>query len=213
MPKKVLLIDYEPRSVDRMRSLLDGSEYVLTVAKDGEEGISTFSSGSFDLVLLAGMLPRLPSAEVIREIRRKGGATAPPILLMVSGYHGTNPKADAQRVGAFDIVPRPFTDAEFRDALRKAVEATDLGARTMRIPTLAIQPESESLTAEQIFSDVLEDVSSEKGDRAPRHVPGAAGEPPAPTPATAPPPAPAAAAPVVPAPAAPPPAAKPPGDD
>ena len=64
MPKKVLLIDYEPRSVDRMRSLLDGSEYVLTVAKDGEEGISVFSSGSFDVVLLAGMLPRLPSAEV-----------------------------------------------------------------------------------------------------------------------------------------------------
>ena len=133
--QKVLLIDYEPRSVDRMRSLLDGPEYVLTVAKDGEEGLSVFSSASFDLVLLAGMLPRLPSAEVIREIRRKGGATAPPILLMVSGYHGTNPKADAQRVGAFDIVPRPFSDVDFRNALRNAIEATDIGARTMRIPT------------------------------------------------------------------------------
>ncbi|HEY6066155.1 MAG TPA: protein kinase, partial [Thermoanaerobaculia bacterium] len=83
----------------------------------------------------------------------------------------------------------------------------------MRIPTLAIQPESESLTAEQIFSDVLEDVSSEKGDRAPRHVPSAAHESPAPPPAAAPPPAPAAAAPVAAAPAATPPAAKPPGDD
>jgi TonB family protein len=195
MPKKVLLIDYEPRSVERMRSLLAGPEYVLTVAKDGEEGMSVFSSGSFDLVLLAGMLPRLPSAEVIREIRRKGGATAPPILLMVSGYHGNNPKADAQRVGAFDIVPRPFTDVEFRNALRNAVEATDMGARTMRIPTLAIQAESESLTSEQIFSDVLDDVTYETG-RPSREVPVPAAAPvprePAPL---APPPDPAPPAP------------------
>jgi len=202
MPKKVLLIDYEPRSVDRMRSLLDGPEYVLTVAKDGEEGLSVFSSASFDLVLLAGMLPRLPSAEVIREIRRKGGATAPPILLMVSGYHGTNPKADAQRVGAFDIVPRPFSDLEFRNALRNAVESTDVGARTMRIPTLAIQAESESLTSEQIFSDVLDDVSSER-DRPARHVPSApqAAAPAPPVPARPPPPpsAPAAPSPAKPA--------------
>jgi TonB family protein len=204
MPKKVLLIDYEPRSVDRMRSLLDGPEYVLTVAKDGEEGLSVFSAGSFDLVLLAGMLPRLPSAEVIREIRRKGGATVPPILLMVSGYHGTNPKADAQRVGAFDIIPRPFSDLEFRNALRNAIDSTDLGARTMRIPTLAIQAESESLTSEQIFSDVLDDVTWEREDRPARHVPSA----PLPTAAPAPP---VPTHPPAPAPA--PPAAKPPEDD
>src|SRR5450755_5126256 len=48
MPKKVLLIDYEPRSVDRVRSLLDGSEYGITVAKDGEEGLSVFASATFD---------------------------------------------------------------------------------------------------------------------------------------------------------------------
>jgi len=205
MPKKVLLIDYEPRSVDRMRSLLDGPEYVLTVAKDGEEGLSVFSAGSFDLVLIAGMLPRLPSAEVIREIRRKGGATAPPILLMVSGYHGTNPKADAQRVGAFDIVPRPFSDLEFRNALGKAIEATDVSARTMRIPTLAIQAQSESLTSEQIFSDVLDEVSSDR-DRPARHVPSA---PPPAAAATPAPPAPAQTS----APAPAPPASKPPEDD
>ncbi len=159
MAKKVLLIDYEPRSVERLRSLLAEPDYAVTVAKDGEEGISVFSSSSFDAVLLAGMLPRLPSAEVIREIRRRGGATAPPILLMVSGYHGTNPKADAQRVGAFDIVPRPYSDEDLRAAVRSAVESTDMSARTMRIPTANLRGPDSSLTSEQIFSDILEEVS------------------------------------------------------
>jgi DNA-binding response OmpR family regulator len=90
MSKRVLLIDYEPRSLERVRSLLPSDQYTIAESHDGEEGLAAFSSSHFDLVILSGMLPRLPSAEVIREIRRKGGATAPPILLMVSGYKGTN---------------------------------------------------------------------------------------------------------------------------
>src|ERR1017187_4914361 len=167
MPKKVLLIDYEPRSVDRVRSLLDGSEYGITVAKDGEEVLSVFASATFDVILLAGMLPRLPSAEVIREIRRKGGATAPPILLMVSGHHGSNPKADAQRVGAFDIVVKPYTDEALRAVVRAAVDSTDVSARTMRIPTAELL-KTASLTADDIFPDVLQDVGGEKPSAAAR---------------------------------------------
>ncbi len=167
MPKKVLLIDYEPRSVDRVRSLLGGPDYAITVAKDGEEGLALVSAAgaAFDVVLLAGMLPRLPSAEVIREIRRKGGATSPPILLMVSGYHGSNPKADAQRVGAFDIVVKPYTDEGFLGAVQSATASTDMSARTMRIPTADLLQAS-NLTSDDIFSDVLQDV----GDKPPTSV-------------------------------------------
>ena len=114
MPKKVLLIEYEPRYIERIRTLLTPLGHALTEAHDGEAGPPGLrSSSKFDLVLLSGMLPRLPSAEVIREIRKKGGATAPPIVLMMSGYRGTNRKADAQKVGAFDILVRPFTDEDF----------------------------------------------------------------------------------------------------
>ena len=173
MPKKVLLIDYEPRSVDRVRTLLEGSEYGITVAKDGEEGLSVVAAATFDVILLAGMLPRLPSAEVIREIRRKGGATAPPILLMVSGYHGSNPKADAQRVGAFDIVVKPYTDEALRAAVRAAVDSTDVSARTMRIPTAELL-KSASLTSDDIFSDVLQDVGGDKPSAAARAASAAA---------------------------------------
>jgi DNA-binding response OmpR family regulator len=133
MARKVLLIEYEGRSIERVKGLLPAPDYTVTEAHDGEEGLSAFGSSRFDLVVLSGMLPRLPSAEVIREIRRKGGATAPPILLMVSGYRGTNRKADAQRVGAFDILVKPFEDRAFRDAVGQAIESTDVGARSMKI--------------------------------------------------------------------------------
>src|SRR5262244_3757259 len=130
MAKKVLLIDYESHSVERVRGVLREPDYEIVAAHDGEEALATFSGSRFDVVLLSGMLPRLPSAEVIREIRRRGGPAAPPILLMVSGYKGTNPKADAQRVGAFDLLVKPFEDAEFREAVAQAIESTDVGTRT-----------------------------------------------------------------------------------
>src|SRR6266571_2565082 len=140
MSKRVLLIDYEPRSRERVRSLLPSDQYTIAESHDGEEGLAAFTSGRFDLVLLSGMLPRLPSAEVIREIRRRGGATAPPIILMVAGYRGTNTKADAQKVGAFEILIRPFSDQELRAAVAAAAGEgrgeglTDPG-RTVRIAT------------------------------------------------------------------------------
>ncbi|MGH9367526.1 MAG: protein kinase domain-containing protein, partial [Thermoanaerobaculia bacterium] len=176
MAKRVLLIDYEPRSVERLQGLLS-SQYQLVLARDGEEGLAAFGSAPrFDVILVAGMLPRLASGEVIREIRRKGGATAPPILLMVSGYKGTNPKADAQRVGAFDILIKPFSDEDLRGAVRSAIEATDLGAKTVRIPTAGAALPAAELTASDIFADVLKDVASEAPP------PRRAAAPPAPAP-------------------------------
>ncbi|MEP7132353.1 MAG: TonB family protein [Acidobacteriota bacterium] len=165
MSKKILLIDYEPRSVERVRTLLPFPDYSLTVATDGEEGLTLAGGSAFELVVLSGMLPRLPSAEVIREIRRKGGATAPPILLIVSGYNGSNPKADAQRVGAFDIVVRPFTDEGFLGAVQAALDTAD--ARTMRISTAQMVAAQPTLTSDDIFSDVLQDMAS---DRSPLEV-------------------------------------------
>jgi len=161
MEKKVLLIEYEPRSLERLRGFLETAGYFVTEAHDGEEGLNTFSSGRFDIVVLSGMLPRLPSAEVIREIRRKGGATAPPILLMVSGFKGTNRKADAQRVGAFDLLVKPFGEEDFRSAVAAAVDSTDVAARTVRIPTLDSSRPDAALTASDIFSDVLREVGGQ----------------------------------------------------
>jgi TonB family protein len=201
MPKKVLLIEYEPRYVERVRSLLGPLQHTITEAHDGEAGMAAFGASKFDLVLLSGMLPRLPSAEVIREIRKKGGATAPPIILMMSGYRGDNRKADAQKVGAFDILARPFTDEDFLGTVNEALDLTDIGAKTMRIDTAQLAASASPLTSSDIFSDVLDELVGDA--RAKRPTPAA------PTPAQKPD---AAAAPAAPPPAAPPRAASPADD-
>src|SRR5262245_2357207 len=190
MPKRVLLIECEPRYIERIRALLQPLGHALTETHDGEAGLQAFGSNKFDLVLLSGMLPRLPSAEVIREIRKKGGATAPPIILMMTGYRGSNRKADAQKVGAFDILMRPFSDEDFIGVVREAIDSTDVGAKTMRIDTSQVAAAS-PLTSSDIFSDVLDELTAGAKKRPtpplPTPVPALVLERPAPSEHTPPP--------------------------
>src|SRR6476659_4904419 len=172
MAKNVLLIEYEQRDRNRVRSLLASPDFEVTEAHDGEEGLAAFAPGRFDVVLLSGKLPRISSSDVIREIRNKGGLEAPPILLMPVGYSGSNTKADAQKIGAFEIVPKPFTDLAIVAAVRSALDATDKEAKTVRIPTGA-------LTSSDIFSDLLEELGREATDAGVRPVPKAPAPPPA----------------------------------
>jgi TonB family protein len=168
MAKNILLIEYEQRDRSRILSLLAPSGYAVTETHDGEEGLAAFGSGSFDLVLLSGKLPRLSPTDVIRDIRKKGGPAAPPIVLLTAGYSGSNTKADAQKIGAFEIVPKPFSDEALLGAVRSALESTDREAKTMKIPVA-----SSVLTANDIFSDLLEELGKEPGPTP------AAGTPPA----------------------------------
>jgi TonB family protein len=176
MAKNVLLIEYEQRDRSRVRSLIGPPEFEVTEAHDGEEGLEAFSAGRFDLVLLCGKLPRMTSADVIREVRNKGGAAAPPIVLLMGGYTGSNTKADAQRIGAFEIVPKPFADGVFLSAVRSALGATDHAGKAARVATTS------RLTSSDIFSDLLDELGREADAAPPRPAP-----PRAPAPAPKPP--------------------------
>ncbi len=154
MAKKLLLIENEPRYIDKVR-LAGGPDFDVTVAREGDEGLAAFDRERPDLVVVTAALQKTRVNDVIRDLRRKGGPTAPPILLMMSGYKGSNPKADAQKIGAFDILEKPFSDETFRSLAFEALESTDPGAQTMRIDASKLQG---GLTSSDIFSDVLEDL-------------------------------------------------------
>ena len=111
MSKRILLIEYEPRYLDRIRGFLEGKDYELVIARDGEEGLDAFRRSKPDLVLVSSVLPKLRTPDVIKGILDLG--TPPPILLMMAGYRGKNRVADARRVGATSILEKPFTEEVF----------------------------------------------------------------------------------------------------
>jgi len=149
---KFLLIEYEPRYLDRIRGfLLTQPDVELVAARDGEEGLEAYRRVRPDLVLISSVLPKMRTPDVIKGMQAMG--PTPPILLMMSGYKGRNKRADAQRVGATSILEKPFTEEVFQ-----AEVAMALGLRPVldMSPAPGVSdPGAPLLSAYDIFSDVL----------------------------------------------------------
>ena len=158
---KVLLIEYEPRYVDRVRALLMTRGHEVVACRDGEEGLEAYRRMRPDLVLIASVLPKLRTPDVIKGMQATG--PTPPILLMMSGYKGRNKRADAQRVGATSILEKPFGDevleAEVAAALGQG-PAPQVSSSKLR----KAESSGPLLSADDIFSEIVSGIEGPKDD-------------------------------------------------
>ncbi len=138
MPENILVVEYEPRYADRVRQALTGQPITARFAKDGEEAMRALDNYEPKLIVLSSVVPKVSAPELIRAIRGRNALQQTPILLTVSGYTGSSPKQDAVRMGASDILPKPYSESEF---LGKVQQMLGVG----------------QLTSSQIFGDLLHD--------------------------------------------------------
>src|SRR5437868_744347 len=148
MPENILVVEYEPRYTDRVRQALVGQPFTPLFAKDGEEALRAIESDTPRLIVLSSVVPKVSTPELIRAIRNRNTLAATPILLTVSGYNGKSPKQDAVRMGASDILPKPYSESEFLGKVQQM-----LGVRAASPATAG------GLTSNEIFGDLLEEGS------------------------------------------------------
>src|SRR5688572_9030874 len=141
MSAAILVVEHEPRYADRMKEALAGHPIELHFAADGEEALRIVDQRSPRLIVLSSVIPKISTADLIRQIKSRSAGSEAAILITVSGYTGKNPKSDAMRLGADDIVPKPFADSVFSDKVQQLL-ALHAGPK---------------LTSSEIFGDVLND--------------------------------------------------------
>ena len=108
----------------------------------------------------------------------------------MSGYQGNDPKKDALRYGAQDLLQRPFGRDDLRARVEELVLTAPNPAATQAIPqemlealrrSAGLDGDGRPVTSDDLFGEILSDV--EGGERQPVAVPGA--EPPSPGPVSA----------------------------
>ncbi len=104
----ILLIDYEPQSIEATLQPLVEVGYCVEVAKDGVAGIEAFRKLHPDLVLLEMILPRKHGLEVCQELRKSDPGGRTPIVMMGRMTTGTRYRVQALNSGASDFVPKPI---------------------------------------------------------------------------------------------------------
>ena len=143
MSAAILVVEHEPRYADRMKEALAGHPIELHFAADGEEALRIVDQRSPRLIILSSVIPKISTADLIRQIKSRSAGSDAAILITVSGYTGKNPKSDAMRLGADDIVPKPFADSVFSEKVQQLL-ALHAGPK---------------LTSNEIFGDLLTDSS------------------------------------------------------
>jgi two-component system, OmpR family, response regulator MtrA len=122
---RVLLVEDDPSIREVTAIGLTAAGFAVTTAVDGVEALERYRNGTFDLVLVDIMLPRLDGYEVTRQIRRT--STVP--IVMLTARSDTMDVVIGLEAGADDYVRKPFEVPELiariRAALRRAGTSPD----------------------------------------------------------------------------------------
>ncbi|HEY0132877.1 MAG TPA: response regulator transcription factor, partial [Nannocystis sp.] len=108
----------------RTAEYLQGHDFVVEVAADGELGLQRALSGEHDVVLLDIMLPRRDGLAVCKELRQR---SAVPVL-MLSARSEEIDRVLGLELGADDYLAKPFSPRELvariRAVLRRGAPTT-----------------------------------------------------------------------------------------
>ena len=152
MAKKVLVVDDEKLIVKGIRFSLLQDGYEVDCAYDGQEALDMASSGSYDMILLDLMLPKVDGLEVCQRIREY--SNVPIIMLTAKG--DDMDKIMGLDYGADDYITKPFNILEVKARIKAIMRR--------------VQPAEKSVNSVIVSGDVQLDTDSRRFSVAGREI-------------------------------------------
>ena len=116
----ILLIDYDPRSIDKLRAPLVKAGLRVEVAKDGLAGIKRFHELKPDLTLIEAMIPKKHGFEVCQELKKTPHGQASAVLIVTSVYKGRKYRTQAMHNYRCDeYLEKPISDESLVDIVKR----------------------------------------------------------------------------------------------
>ncbi|MGH2900208.1 MAG: response regulator [Solirubrobacteraceae bacterium] len=119
---RILLVDDEHAIQTLLSYPLRKDGYEVVQATDGRAALDRFAEGTYDLVVLDLMLPRLDGLEVCRRIRAR--STVP--IIMLTARAEEIDKVVGLEIGADDYITKPFSMREFRSRVKAALRRAEM---------------------------------------------------------------------------------------
>ncbi len=135
MPR-VLLVDDDIELSDLLREYLQQEGFDTDAVHDGEAGVARALDGSYDIVVLDVMMPRLDGVEALRRIRL---ASRVPVLMLTAKGDDVD-RIVGLELGADDYVPKPCTPRELAARLRAILRRVRSGDNGSADESLTVGP-------------------------------------------------------------------------
>lgn len=119
----ILLVDDEASVLYTLEAILKPEGYQIVRASSAEEAYQLFQLESFDLVITDLTMPGESGMTLLEKLI----AVRPDILvIMITAYGSEAVAVEAMKRGAYDYMPKPFSNDELRLTVRRALEKVSL---------------------------------------------------------------------------------------
>jgi len=134
---KILVIDDEEIVRESCVRILQGQDYRVKTADNGDMGLSTLKEFQPDLVLVDLKMPGMSGFEVLEEIF---AYDATIVTIVITGFATVSSAIEAMKKGTFDFIPKPFQPDELRLVVHRGLQR-----RNLVLETIALRNEKEML--------------------------------------------------------------------
>ncbi|WP_075352351.1 sigma-54-dependent transcriptional regulator [Algoriphagus marinus] len=124
---KILIIDDEKVIRATLREILEYEKFIISEAKDGEEGLAKIKEEDFDLVLCDVKMPKMDGIEVLEQAKALDKS---PQFIMISAHGSIETAVEATKKGAFDFIPKPPDLNRLLLTVRNALDKKELVQET-----------------------------------------------------------------------------------
>lgn len=144
---QVLLVEDDTQICEVITEYFNGKEeIVVSVARDGDEGLELSYETEYDLVLLDVMMPGLNGFQLCREIRKT--STVPIIFLTARGRE--EDVLYGYDMGCDDYIVKPFSLAELYAKVKALLKRSKglVGTKLLQCGKISMNPTTLSVTVE-----------------------------------------------------------------
>lgn len=135
--RSILIADDDEELCELLQTYLQQEGFRVSSVFTGTDALSAVVDGSFDLLVLDVMLPRLDGFEVLRELRRHSSL---PVLMLTAKGDEID-RIVGLELGADDYLAKPCNPRELLARVRAILRRTDTAATPgdrLRVGTLSL---------------------------------------------------------------------------
>ncbi len=156
MSKKILVVDYEEKSLDEARELFQGGDFSLLFARNGQQAAEIFKSEIPDLILTSALLPRVNGFELSKMISSGQLGMIRPVIIYSNIYKAEKYRREATVVsGASEFLEKPLNKEHLVSLVGKLVHESS----GMAEPVFFV-PESSALSANEILPEAPSQIAA-----------------------------------------------------
>jgi two-component system response regulator PilR (NtrC family) len=126
---RILLIDDEPGMREVLSAVLGRAGHSVVVAESGQQGIILIGAEIFDLVITDVKMPGpYNGMDVLKTAKDISPET---VVVILTAFATLDMAVEAMKLGAYDVLTKPFNNDHVELTVRKALDAKRLSAENL----------------------------------------------------------------------------------